>query len=125
MGLKMTISAQDNHMSYEFKDAYWKIEDIVFSNKEGASFVGFSLKAYPSREASKAVLKPIRRTEAIQEGGPYMGAYSPCLWTWQTLFRATEAFPNGIPVTESAQKDVLYQLVKTYTGLPFEDVIED
>lgn len=125
MGLKMTISAQDNHMSYAFEDAYWKIEDIVFSNRDGVSFVAFSLKAYPSRKASKNILKPIQRTEAMQYGGPYIGAYSPCLWTWQALFKAEEVFPSGVPITESAQKDVLYQLVKTYTGLPFVDVLED
>ncbi len=124
MGLKMTISAQDNHMSYEFVDAYWKIEDIVFSIVDGTAFVAFSLKAYPSREASKTILKPVQRTEALPYGGPYAGAYSPCLWTWQASFKASEVFSNGIPITESAQKDVLYQLVKAYTGLSFSDVLE-
>ena len=39
-------------------------------------------------------------------------------------FRTKTVFPNGIPITEPEQKDILYQLVKAYTKLPFEDVLE-
>ena len=39
--------------------------------------------------------------------------------------KAEIVFPNGIPLKESDQKDVLYKFVKEYTGLPFEDVFEE
>ena len=51
-------------------------------------------------------------------------AYEPRLWHWEASFKTMDVFPNGIPITESGQKDVLYQLVKAYTKMPFEDVLE-
>lgn len=125
MGLKLAIAKQDNVLYTDFIDAYWKIDSIMFTNMGGESYVTFSLDAYPSRESSKKTLEPISYSGTIPVGGAAGIAYGPRLWHWEASFKTSEVFPSGIPMTESAQKDVLYQLVKSYTGLPFSDVLED
>lgn len=124
MGLKLTLKKQDNKMYYEFVDAYWKIENIIFSNANGVAYVSFELNAYPSREASKKYLATIEYSNTIPVGGAFDLAYSPRIWYWEATFKTADVFPNGIPVSEAEQKDVIYALVKNYTGLQFEDVIE-
>lgn len=125
MGLKLTIQKEDNYLYHDFVDAYWKIDEIVFSNLDGESYVSFVLNAYPSREASKMMLKNIEYTGDMTVGGTPSIAYNPRLWHWEASFKTMDVFPNGIPITESEQKDVLYQLVKAYTNLPFVDVLEE
>lgn len=125
MGLKLTINKQDNALYMDFTDAYWKVEDIMFSNFDGEAYVSFSLNAYPTRDASKMMLAPMEYTGTIPVGGASTIAYNPRLWHWEGAFRTADVFPSGIPISESEQKDVLYQLVKTHTRLPFEDVIEE
>lgn len=126
MGLKLTLKKEDNKMYYDFVDAYWKIEDVFFNNgSDGNSFLNFSLVAYPSREASKKILESIPNSPTIPVGGAGAIAYDPRIWYWSATFKTLEVFPNGIPITETEQKDEIYKLVKKYTGLPFEDVLEN
>lgn len=125
MGLQLSVSKQDNAVYADFVDAYWKIEGIAFFNSNGDGFVSFELNTYPSREASKKVLDSLVQTGNIPVGGAETIVYKPRIRQWQASFKTSEVFPNGIPITESAQKDVLYQLVKSYTGLQFSDVLED
>ena len=124
MGLGLSIGRQDNVMYADFTDAYWKVDGIMFTNMGGESHVTFSLDAYPSREASKRTLEPISYSGTIPVGGAVGIAYGPRLWHWEASFKTSEVFTNGIPMTEAEQKDVLYGLVKGYTGLPFTDVLE-
>ena len=124
MGLKLAIAKQDNVLYTDFIDAYWKVDGIMFTNMGGESYVTFSLDAYPSRESSKKTLEPMSYSGTIPIGGAVGIAYEPRLWHWEGAFKTSEVFPDGIPITESAQKDVLYRLVKGYTGLPFSDVLE-
>lgn len=124
MGLKLAIAEQDNVLYADFTDAYWKVDGIMFTNMDGESYVTFSLDAYPSREAAQKMLEPISCTGTISVGGAVGMAYEPRLWHWEASFKTMDVFPNGIPITESGQKDVLYQLVKAYTKMPFEDVLE-
>ena len=125
MGLKLTLKKQDNKMYYDFIDAYWKVENVLFSNSGGISYLGFTLNAYPSRDASKMYLKPINYSGEIPVGGAESLAYEPRIWYWEATFKTADVFPSGIPITETEQKDEIYKLVKKYTGLPFEDVLEN
>ena len=112
-------------MYKDFPDAYWKVDSIMFTNMDGESYVTFSLDAYPDRDSSKKMLNSIEYSNTIPIGGTPKIAYEPRLWHWEASFKTSDVFPSSIPITESAQKDVLYQLVKSYTGLPFVDVLED
>lgn len=131
MGLKLTIPKQDNFLDYEFVDAYWKIDNIMFTNMNGESYVSFSLDAYPSRDASKKMLNSIEYSNVIPIGGTPRIAYEPRLWHWEACFKTLDVFEDGIPTTEAEQKDVLYLFVKQYVytlsnkTVVFGDVLED
>lgn len=126
MGLQLTVNKLDNALYHEFTDAYWKIESIVFSNANGVGYVSFELNTYPSRESSIHESESIGNgTGTIPVGGACAIAYSTRIRTWQATFKTADVFSNGIPLTESEQKQTLYALVKSYTGLNFTDVLED
>lgn len=124
MGLKLTVPKTDNALYTDFVDAYWRIENIIFSNADGISYVDFELNTYPSRDAANMNLESIDNS-TFSIGGPRSIAYQSCIRTWQAQFKTADVFTDGIPVSESGQKDVLYALVKQYTKLPFEDVMEE
>lgn len=124
MGLKLTLPATDNFIGQEFTDAYWSIDNITFTNYEGVSYVSFDLDTYASRDAKLLSGQNVPNT-GIAYGGSYRTVYEPILHKWEASFRSETVFPNGIPISEAAQKDVLYVFVKEYTGLPFEDVFEE
>ena len=84
----------------------------------------FKLYTYPSREA-KYLHNTLVPNSDIQFGTSESQKYSTVLHVWSELMKAEVVFPNGIPLKESDQKDVLYRFVKEYTGLPFEDVFEE
>lgn len=131
MGLKLTIQKEDNYLYQDFIDAYWKIDEIIFSNADGESYVSFTLNAYPSRDASKKMLNSIEYSNVIPIGGTPRIAYEPRLWHWEACFKTLDVFEDGIPTTEAEQKDVLYLFVKEYVytlsnkTVVFEDVLED
>ena len=120
MGLQLTVKAEDNHLYTEFPNAYWRIEDIVITG--GA--VSFSLNTYPSRESALKGNTGIVESGEILYGGATRIAYDGKIRTWSASFKVADVFPSGIPATETGMKDVLYALVKSYTGLGFEDVLE-
>lgn len=124
MGLKLTLPKTDNFIGCDFIDAYWSIDNIEFGNYEGNAYVTFNLHTYASREA-----KYLNQTQVPNTGIPYGGSaegyYRTILHNWLVQTEAQPLFPDGIPISESEQKDVLYQFVKDYTGLPFEDVFEE
>lgn len=121
MGLSLTVRKEDNHLYMEFPNAYWRIEDIVIAG--GA--VSFSLNTYPSRESAKKGGEQVKESGELLYGGPTRIAYDGKIRSWSASFVVGDVFPSGIPTTESGMKDVLYELVKSYTGLNFEDVLED
>lgn len=41
------------------------------------------------------------------------------------MARIKDIFPDGIPLDADKQKTAIYNWVKVYTGLPFEDVFEE
>jgi hypothetical protein len=126
MGLKMTLSADNNHMHFDFVDAYWAVEDIMYSTTD----MTFYLYAYPSRDAKLAYLQPGVQQIVIDPetdgklGGPPSDVYNPRLYCWQGASAISDIFPDGIPVDADAQKTAIYRFIKAYTLLPFEDVLE-
>lgn len=124
MGLQLTVYKEDNALYADFVNAYWRIDNIVFSNANGVGYVSFELNTYPSRESANMNLHSIT-SNTFPIGGATAIAYSTKIRTWLATFKSADVFTEGIPLTESAQKDVLYALVKSYTGLPFTDVLED
>ncbi len=123
MGLQLTVPKTANALYADFIDAYWRIDDIIFSNANGESYVTFELNTYPSRESANMSKKPLNDS-TFSVGGATAIAYSTCIRSWQAQFKTADVFTNGIPVTEAEQKQVLYALVKSYTQLNFADVLE-
>lgn len=126
MGLKLTLPKTDNAVGVDFVDAYWSIEDIAFEHNpiEKVMYVRFRLTTYPNRECKYINGQEVPNS-AILYGTSEEALYGTLLHVWTELMPASEVFPEGVPLSEDEQKQVLYEFVKTYTGLPFEDVFED
>ena len=124
MAILMNLPKEDNVLYTDFPNAYWCIEGIVFSSMEGVPYVRFEFSAYASREAKYKNLAPIEAT--LSHGGPSGIAYNPRLHYWEAVFPAVDIFPEGLPLAESEQKDILYSFIKSYMGLSdFVDVLEE
>jgi len=124
MALTMALLKENNPLYCDFPEAYWSIDDIAMG-KIGADepMVRFSFTAYPSREAKYLTSQPI---PGVGFGGAAKPVYEPALYHWEGQFRASDIFLDGMPVTESAQKAILYPFVKAYLGLTEAvDVLED
>lgn len=132
MGFRMELKKQNNHLYYDFPNAYWSIDALSFSNfidydengvKTSTPTVSFSLRAYPSRESK------IKEKEGIQStigfGSSISVAVNPCIYEWKAFFKSEEIFGDSIPLSENGQKEILYEFIKKYTQLPFEDVFEE
>lgn len=120
----MNLPKTDNVLYADFPNAYWCIEGIVFSSMGGVPHVRFEFSAYASREAKYKNLAPIEAT--LSHGGPTGIAYNPRLHYWEAVFPAADLFPDGIPLTESEQRMILYDFIKVYLQLEdYEDVFEE
>lgn len=119
MALSLDLKKEDNHMYIDFKNAYWVIREIAY-NTELASF---RLVCYPNRESSKMYLA--EPTSTFSYGGMTQPTYEPSLREWDGIAKIEEIFPSGIPLGTNAQKTAIYNWIKSYTGLPFEDVFEE
>lgn len=122
MGLKLTLLKEHNQLYHDFIDAYWAIEDVMYTTDQ----VHFKLYAYPSREAKLRNYSTLENP-SIGYGGPIGGGevYS-FLYLWNVSMALTNIFPSGsIPAGRDAQYTAIYNWIKEYTGLPFEDVLED
>ena len=120
MGLKLTLNKNDNCLYADFVDAYWSVENIQYTTTYGYA----DLYCYPSREAK------YKQGEVIKEftygiGGATEPTYTPKLYHWAFTFNIASVFPSGIPISEDEQMTAIYNWVKTYTGLAFEDVLEE
>lgn len=120
MALSMTLSKTQNHMYEDYHDAYWVIENIHYN----LDFVAGYLRCYPTRDCSKKNGQMVEEWTQIPFGGPAFSSYNNMLWSWEFMSRITDVFPNGIPISSDEQKTAIYNWIKEYTGLPFEDVLE-
>ena len=123
MGLKMTLDKDMNHMYHTFNDAYWVIDNIRTDVNGAEVFVSFSLCAYPSRESWKK--KNMSVEYGLTIGASENIAYSPVLYSWFNTVNAKTLFGSTMPLSTDEQKTVIYNWIKEYTGLPFEDVFEE
>ena len=121
MGLQLTLPKTKNQMYFDFENAYWAIDNVLFSYE----IIDFSLIAYPSREA-KLHDRMILVDPSVGFGGPAgAGSVSCALYQWHVTMALTEIFPTGqVPAGRDAQYTALYNWIKAYTGLPFTDVLE-
>ena len=120
MGLKMTLPSDKNHMATTFTDAYWAVVELRYD----FDTLTFTLACYPSREAKLLNGRRIK-DPSISVFGSCEPIYSPELYSWTQILFISEVFPLGIPLGRDEQLKALYTYIKTYTGLPFEDVFED
>ena len=120
MGLEYTLGAEQNHVGIEFKNAYWVVKDIKFM---AGNAVG-TLECFPNRELSKLEGQRLTGWESIPVGGPTYQFHRARLWAWEFMFPLREAFPDGIPIDEDAQKTAIYNWIKANTGIGFRDVFE-
>jgi hypothetical protein len=123
MGLQFTLPKENNAFYTDVIDAYWSIDDIAMGKDGDAIMVRFEFTAYPSREAK---LMQNTMVGQLMFGGPIFPHVNAALYQWIGLFQASEIFPDGMPIEESAQKDTLYPFIKDFLGLlDAIDVLED
>lgn len=120
MGLKLTLGKENNRLYHTFTDAYWAIDGLNYTT----TVIRFTLNCYPSREAK------YKHNSQMSESMLSIGSASPLiyftiLYSWDTYVNITDIFPSGIPLSEDEQKTAIYNWIKSYTGLPFEDVLEE
>ncbi len=122
MGLSMTLAKDKNRMYHEFEDAYWAIDNVIYSFDQ----IDFQLMAFPSREA-KLMNYSMLENPSIGYGSAYgAGTVDSPLYLWHVRMELTNIFPDGsIPAGRDAQYTAIYNWIKAYTGLPFTDVLED
>lgn len=120
MGLKLTLGKETNRLYHDFIDAYWAVTSISYDTDR----VWFTLSCFPTRDSK---LKNLATIETPSIG---FGAVSPSvvgseLYRWDGVFNITDIFPQGIPLSSDDQKTTIYNFIKRYTELPFEDVFEE
>ena len=120
MGLSLTLSKENNSLFTEFKDAYWVVTNVSYS----LTSVSFNLICYPSREARKCDNSPFAAPD-LPVGGAMLSVFKPELYRWRGQFAISQLFPQGIPASPDDQMKTIYSFVKSYTRLPFDDVLED
>ena len=122
MGLQLTLAKEHNHLYHDFIDAYWAISDVMYTTDQ----IAFRLYAYPSRDAKLMNYKELENP-SIGIGGPMNGSQiNSFLYIWNVQMALIHVFPDGsIPAGRDAQYTAIYNWIKEYTGLPFEDVLEN
>lgn len=120
MGLKLTLNRENNRLYTDFVDAYWVIDRITYSTQHMA----FALICYPSRDAKMQNNVPMP-SSTLPIGGVGVEVYGTELYRWQAQLAIIDIFPGGIPLDENTQKTAIYNWIKAYTNLPFEDVLEE
>ena len=119
MGLSLTLAKQNNCLFTDFPDAYWVVRDVIYST----TYVSFNLICYPSREARYKDNQDMAIPE-LPIGSPAIRIFHPELYRWRGQFAIADIFPKGIPISPDEQMRTLYSFVKSYTGLAFNDVLE-
>ncbi len=121
MGFKANLSKSSNVMGIDWQDAYWNISSIRIDSNAQAVVV--ELCAYPTKEAM--LLQNTALVADYQFGTPTSEGVDCVLYRWQGAFSLSTTFPNGIPISVSEQKQILYPLVKNFLGITeWEDILE-
>ena len=120
MGLSLTLTKEQNTLYHDFENAYWAINDLSYDTTS----CYFRLNAYPSREAKLKNLTTLENP-TIGFGSSGSKVVNSILYTWEVQLAISDIFPNGIPLDSDEQKTTIYEWIKTYTKLPFEDVLEE
>lgn len=119
MGLSLSLTKGQNTLYHSFDKAYWAISDLGYD----CTSCYFRLNAYPSREAKLKNLNTLENP-TIGFGSSGSNVVNCILYTWEVQLAITDVFPSGIPLDPDEQKTAIYEWIKAYTGLPFEDVFE-
>lgn len=123
MGLQLTLPKTANSIGTDFIDAYWVIQDLRYeSQPDGNLYAVFWLNCYPDRDASKLTGQTV---PGLGIGRPMSAVYDGKLYEYLGVVKVQELFPESIPVSSDAQKTVIYNWIKAFTRLPFEDVLEE
>lgn len=127
MGLKKTLSADQNFMGVEFKDAYWRIENLGFGDDGGGTYIaGCYLRCYPSRESAKKTEQNLEVGSIPEFGGSIRPCYESRLYDWFCAVPVEAAFPNGVPSDYNEAKTIMYKYIKALKPtVGFEDILEE
>ena len=120
MGLKLTITKEQNHLYTDFIDAYWAIEELSYDTDN----CYFRLAAYPSREAKKMNLVPIT-DKSFPVGTSAQPVTSTMIYRWEAIIAIKDIFSSYLPLDSNVQKTMIYNFIKAHTGMPFIDVFEE
>lgn len=120
MGLQFTLPKECNNLYFDFEDAYWYLSELGYDTEN----CYFLLVAYPNREARLAQGTLLPRNP-LPIGGVSSISVKADIYRWRGIFPTVDIFPNGIPLDANEQKTVVYNFIKAYTGLPYEDVFEE
>lgn len=120
MGLSLSLSRDQNHIGIDFPNAYWHLESIQFAS----GLVAGELVCYPTRDVSTRYGTTLSGMDVLPFGGPSYNHVYAALWSWHFSFPVADAFPNGIPLDEDAQKTAIYNWIKRNAGVTFRDVFE-
>lgn len=120
MGLQMTLTRDNNSLYCDFTGAYWAIDEVAHDIEK----VWFRLVAYPSREA-KFANRTLPVNPNLGYGRPVRGMVECELYYMPMNAPVADVFTDGvIPAGRNAQYTAIYNWIKSYTQLPFEDVFE-
>ena len=123
MGLQFSLHKEYNSLYQDFPTAYWSVDNIALGKDGDAVMVRFEFTAYPSREAKQ---QENTQVSPLSFGGSVFPHVQAALYQWVGLFSAAVIFPDGMPITEAAQKEVLYPFIKTYLQLSDAvDILEE
>ena len=121
MGLQMMLQKEKNPLFFDFVDAYWALDNVSYSTDS----ITFSLMAYPTRDAKLAIHTALVNPSIGGFGSAEKAYIAPVLYIWTHSTDIADVFPNGIiPAGRDAQYTAIYNWIKEYTQLPFEDVFE-
>lgn len=120
MGFLLPLEKTKNNLYHDFDPAYWAIEDLSYN----PTVCFFRLCAYPSREARHMNLH-ILDNPSIGFGSCGDNTVRSQLYNWEVQLAIVDVFPEGIPLDADMQKQIIYEWIKSYTALPFIDVIEE
>ena len=119
MALQFTLPKECNNLYYEFVNAYWYIDDISYDTVN----CYFNLLVFPNREVRLANGNLLPQNPLPIGGVPY-NVVKGDIYKWKGIFPIADIFPTGIPLDVNQQKTAVYNFIKAYTKLPFEDVYE-
>ena len=128
MGLSLDLPKDKNQLYYDYINAYWAIDQVIYTTE----IIDFRLVAYPTREAKLRNYSTLENPSISNSKGDRFGSANGAgtvscdLYTWHVALPITEIFSDGvIPAGKDAQYTAIYNWIKEYTQLPFEDVFED